>query len=454
MVSAYDGRTYCWSNGQFNRHLASHDTNFEEYYATYMTGVTPVCPYCFKPRKFYQKKLAYIETCGASQCKGNLLKDYYANITQEQREANSARKREVWRNKTPEELAKRRAKSANTCIERYGGVAPACSPEIQAKIRATNQSRRGVDYAPQCPTTTARRMETLIATRGVAHQMHDKTVVSKVSLSHRRQHYDGKFDSITRPLVYDLYKTGGMLKLIEYFKISESHAYKLLREFDIPLEHQKRSIFEQRVYNYVSSICSDEIKKVRSGVICRGELDLYLPHSGLAIECNGGYWHTLAKRNCKFYHMDKTVSAASANVRLLHIWDFDWYTNEQHCMNLILSHITMGGELSSFQNIEWVEQPGDDNSVFLSQPRFTGPVNLAQLPEEFSRYANYDTVVVTLSNDLGLDCYLRRHADSIVHMPPSICYTQRDRDGGIETYAYDSGMTSYTIKRRLNTITT
>ena len=226
------------------------------------------------------------------------------------------------------------------------------------------------------------------------------------------------------------------------------------REFDIPLEHQKRSIFEQRVYNYVSSICSDEIKKVRSGVICRGELDLYLPHSGLAIECNGGYWHTLAKRNCKFYHMDKTVSAASANVRLLHIWDFDWYTNEQHCMNLILSHITMGGELSSFQNIEWVEQPGDDNSVFLSQPRFTGPVNLAQLPEEFSRYANYDTVVVTLSNDLGLDCYLRRHAVSIVHMPPSICYTQRDRDGGIETHAYDSGMTSYTIKRRLNTITT
>lgn len=123
-------------------------------------------------------------------------------------------------------------------------------------------------------------------------------------------------------------------------------------------------------------------------------------------------------------------------------------------MNLILSHITMGGTTSSFQNIEWVEQPGDDNSVFLSQPRFTGPVNLAQLPEEFSRYTNYDTVVVTLSNDLGLDCYLRRHADSVVHMPPSICYTQRDRDGGIETHAYDSGMTSYTIKRRLNTITT
>lgn len=454
MESVYDGRTYCWTNGQFNRHLATHNTNFEEYYATYITGVVPVCPYCFKPRKFYQKKLSYIETCGASQCISRQRLEMNANMPEEQRAAISAKKREAWLNKTPEELAEKRAKSAKTCIERYGGVAPACSPEIQAKIRATNQLHRGVDYAPQCPKTTARRTETLMATRGVAHQMHDKTVVSKVSLAHKRRHYDGKFDTIDRQLVYDLYKSGGILGLIEYFKISESQAYKLLREFDVPLEHQKRSIFEQRVYNYVSSLYTGVIKKARKGVIHRGELDLYMPNLGLAIECNGSYWHTLAKRSCRFYHMDKTTSAASVNVKLLHIWDFDWYTDEQHCMNLIHSHITMGGALSSFQNIEWEIQPGDDNSVFLYQPRFIGPVNLTQLPEEFTKYQNYSTVVVTVSNDLGLDYYLRRRACAVVHMPPGICYTQRDRDGNIETHAYDSGMTSYTFKRRLNTIST
>ena len=71
-----------------------HNTNFEEYYATNITGVVPVCTYCFKPRKFYQKKLTYIETCGASQCISKQRLEMYANMPEEQRAAISAKKRE------------------------------------------------------------------------------------------------------------------------------------------------------------------------------------------------------------------------------------------------------------------------------------------------------------------------------------------------------------------------
>ena len=53
------------------------------------------------------------------------------------------------------------------------------------------------------------------------------------------------------------------------------------------------------------------------------ELDVYLPDYNLAIEFNGNYWHSIniLGRN---YHQEKTFDCLNKNIRLIHIYEFEW----------------------------------------------------------------------------------------------------------------------------------
>ena len=250
MESVYDGKTYCWSNGQFNRHLVSHNTNFEEYYATYITGVVPVCPYCFKPRKFYQKKLSYIETCGASQCISKRRLEMHANMPEEQRAAISKKRVDIWAARTNAEKAAMRVKRTATNLERYGSVAPAGNAEVRQRAQATCLERYGVPYPGQSEEVRQSMKETLMTRYGVEHQMHIPDVVYRVSRSVMRNCYGDRLDKFTAENVARLYEQGGIIALENELEITNSKAYSLLRDFGISLT-ATASIFEQRVYNYI-----------------------------------------------------------------------------------------------------------------------------------------------------------------------------------------------------------
>lgn len=53
------------------------------------------------------------------------------------------------------------------------------------------------------------------------------------------------------------------------------------------------------------------------------ELDLFIEDRKLAIEYNGTFWHSEAKKE-KYYHRDKTLDCAKKGIRLIHIFEYEW----------------------------------------------------------------------------------------------------------------------------------
>ena len=58
------------------------------------------------------------------------------------------------------------------------------------------------------------------------------------------------------------------------------------------------------------------------------ELDIYIPDKQVAIEFNGGYWHSDEFKDKK-YHQNKTLLATEKGIHLIHIFEYDWINEEK-----------------------------------------------------------------------------------------------------------------------------
>lgn len=84
--------------------------------------------------------------------------------------------------------------------------------------------------------------------------------------------------------------------------------------------------------HYEDEICAflkDELKletilrhdrKVLNGQ----EVDIYLPDKNVAIEFNGNYWHSYEMINNKLYHFNKSYVCEQKEIRLIHIYEYQW----------------------------------------------------------------------------------------------------------------------------------
>ncbi|AVR55711.1 hypothetical protein [Campylobacter phage CP39] len=70
-------------------------------------------------------------------------------------------------------------------------------------------------------------------------------------------------------------------------------------------------------------------------VLGNKELDFYIPSINIAIECNGNYWHSEQMGKHKNYHLNKTLACESKNIRLIHIFEYLWYSNSKVWANIL-----------------------------------------------------------------------------------------------------------------------
>lgn len=88
---------------------------------------------------------------------------------------------------------------------------------------------------------------------------------------------------------------------------------------------QGTSLEEQSVYNFMRSLLPNKtIVKNDRNILKGRELDIYIPSKRLAIEFNGLYWHASNKKSDPFYHINKSVEAERAGVRLISIMSDEW----------------------------------------------------------------------------------------------------------------------------------
>lgn len=101
---------------------------------------------------------------------------------------------------------------------------------------------------------------------------------------------------------------------------------------------RKVSSFEKEVRDFIMLFFSeDEIVFNDRKIISPNELDIFIPRIGLAIECNGVYWHSTVIKNELCYHEMKYIKCKEKNVDLFYIFSDDW-TYKQDIIKSMLIH--------------------------------------------------------------------------------------------------------------------
>lgn len=98
------------------------------------------------------------------------------------------------------------------------------------------------------------------------------------------------------------------------------------------------SKWETEIADFLLSI---GVNAVRTRKIAGVEFDLYA--DGVAIECNGLYWHSDMFENAKNRHLHKTRAAQQAGVRLIHIFEDEWTHRRSAVENLLRSAYNKSG---------------------------------------------------------------------------------------------------------------
>ena len=105
--------------------------------------------------------------------------------------------------------------------------------------------------------------------------------------------------------------------------LNYSHKYNFKK-----LLSNSRSHFQQEVITFIESLGINYIENVRS-IISPYELDIFIPEYNVAIECNGNYWHSSNNDIDKNYHYNKSKLCDEKNIRLIHIFEYEWYNDRQ-----------------------------------------------------------------------------------------------------------------------------
>ena len=91
---------------------------------------------------------------------------------------------------------------------------------------------------------------------------------------------------------------------------------------------------EIKLKDFIRSFYKGEIITNSKNIIPPMELDIFVPTLNLAIEFNGGYWHSEIFKD-KNYHLHKYNLCKSKGIRLISIWEWEYLKDKNKIENFI-----------------------------------------------------------------------------------------------------------------------
>jgi len=297
---------------------------------------------------------------------------------------------------------------------------PICSgksPITQAKVRATNLEKFGVEHSGLALSSIEKRNQTMIDRYGAAHPSQSKSIRKKKAnnfLNRLMSRIDGivipKFDFETYTNRYGLYQW-------ECCKCSTEFEDDV-RNGGIPrcptcfpyMDGFSRA--EKEVVQFIQSIYKEEIVENTKDIIYPFELDIYLPNIRLAIEYCGLYWHSSFTNKDENYHLNKLNRCRKNNVRLITLFEDEWVHQKEYIKQRI-SNIISNKETIEYEIIKdnkiYVDKRWDIPHSFFEECILleTSPSNSFYLRpnEPQKRYKNRSSIEDGIIFDCGYDVY-------------------------------------------------
>ena len=220
-----------------------------------------------------------------------------------------------------------REKSKNTLKRNFGVENPMHSQQIKNLHASNNLKKYGVDNPAKLQNITEKQRITSIERHG--------DWVTRVHL-----------DAETKEKLSDIEylksqnKVKSLLQIATDLKVSDSLIYKIFKKNNIDfVSHINSSVWENEIYDFVIGNTNFLVERNNRTCLIGRELDIFIPSLKFAIECNGSYWHSELNGKDSKYHLSKTVECLSQGIKLLHIWEHEYYKNEYIVKSIILNSL-------------------------------------------------------------------------------------------------------------------
>lgn len=246
---------------------------------------------------------------------------------------------------------KSREKAKKTSMDKWGFENPSLHSDVRAKMKATMVQRYGVEFAKKSPLLQDKTKSTMVEKYGVEYAIQHpefkekikQTCLSKYGVDNPSQkdisaESRGKLNDPEWLISNN--KKYPMVALAEILGISIPTLAKAFGKFNIePATHNKSSA-EIEISNFLQSRlgCDYNLQLGTKKIIYPFELDIVLVKHNIAIEYNGGWYHSELNGKGRDYHIGKTELCAKKGIRLIHIWEHD-YREKRDIILSKLNHI-------------------------------------------------------------------------------------------------------------------
>lgn len=272
----------------------------------------PICA-CSAPLSFYTIKSGYSTYCSAS-C----------------READPA---------TAE-------KRKNTNIKKFGVENAGQASHIKQKIKETCVLRYGVESTLSRPDVRKKSREALEQNLEEIILRTKRTNLAKYGHECSLHGQDGRQKTLqTLETKYGV-DHNSKIPDVKEKKRQQLHSYR------------KTSKFEDEILDCIEALgFSGEIKRNVRDIITPLEIDIFIPSLNLGIECSGCYWHSDPWKP-QDYHVNKVNMAEQVGIKLINIFDYEWYHKRDIIEHRLRSALGLGRKIGARQcTVEEISSP-------------------------------------------------------------------------------------------------
>ena len=168
-----------------------------------------------------------------------------------------------------------------------------------------------------------------------------------------------------------------MTELADMLNVQNQLIVRTIKKYELSdyiIKRPPKSVKEQKLSEYISSIYDGMIIENSKNIINPYELDIYIPDKKIAIEFNGNYWHSDYEKD-KEYHQNKTIACAKKGIRLIHIFEYEWDTREKLIKQYLNSIINNNKQIVYARNTCIKEVDNNTKKQFLNENHLQGNIN-------------------------------------------------------------------------------
>lgn len=263
--------------------------------------------------------------------------------------------------KSPLESDQVKEKIRNTNLERWGNQIPLRSEEVINRMKKTNLEKWGAENVSKNPEILNKIKEKFFNKYGKYYvQTEDFKIKSEETILKKwGEGGYSKSNFFVQKVIDNRIQNYPNLKIIGYdnsifkivcnecgceYKIKSDILYKRNKsKLEIctmcnPIGSVFRSSGEIEICQFLDDVGVKYKCSVRS--IIKGEIDIFIEESNLAIEFNGIFWHSEYFKNRK-YHIDKYKTCLQKGIKLIQIWEDDWRLRKEILKSMILNKLGM-----------------------------------------------------------------------------------------------------------------